>query len=153
MNGVMPCRTVLDDATAAQLRGTAESDAACYWLDDSTLVALLTVSSAAAPGMTLAVRPGVLSPMAYTCMSSGSADSLCASAQELTVSSLSPCDRATTEEVEQCTKPTAIIQAPTELSSCAQASLTLDASRSTGGGVRPLSYTWRAVTSIGPKPS
>lgn len=39
MNGVRACSTVLDHATASQLKGTAVDDASCYWADDSTLVA------------------------------------------------------------------------------------------------------------------
>ena len=36
------------------------------------------------------------------------------------------------------------IQAPNEIDSCPGTSFTLDASRSTGGGVRPLEYIWSA---------
>ena len=121
----------------------------CDWLDDSTLAALLSASTAAAPGMRVGLRPNVLWPLAYTgpgCkdVSSTADGTMCAAAQALTVDSLFPCDRAETEEREQCIMPTAIIQAPTELSSCANARLILDASRSTGGGVQPLKYTWSA---------
>ena len=47
-------------------------------------------------------------------------------------------------ERELCVEPTAVIQAPTELGSCQGSQLQLDGSRSTGGGVRPLVYSWAA---------
>lgn len=139
----MPCTTVLDDATAAQLRGSAESDALCDWLDDSSLFALLSSSTAAAASMAVTLRPNVLWPRGYTGSCAG-AHSKCAPAQTLAVDDLFPCDMATTPERELCVEPTAVIQAPMELGSCAGSGLLLDGSRSAGGGVRPLAYSWSA---------
>ena len=144
MNGVSPCRTVLDDATTAQLQGTSGTDAMCDWLDDSTLFAFLSASTAAAAGMTVTIRPKVLWPKDYL-GSCNDGDSKCADVQSLTVSSLFPCDSVVTPVREVCTQPTAVIQAPNEIASCPGTTLTLDASRSTGGGVRPLTYTWSAI--------
>ena len=144
MNGVTACRVVLDDATTAQLQGTSNSDAMCDWLDDSTLVAFLSASTAAAAGMTVTIRPKVLWPKDYL-GSCGDGDSKCADVQSLTVSSLFPCDIAGTPVHEVCIQPIAVIQAPNEIASCPGTTLTLDASHSTGGGVRPLTYTWSAL--------
>ena len=67
MNGVSACSQVLDDATSAQLRGSAKQQAQCYWMDDSTLVAQLTMNTLAAGGMTVTVRNAVLWPKAWVC--------------------------------------------------------------------------------------
>ena len=48
MNGLEPCSSVLSDATARQLQGSASSEALCVWRDDSTLVVQLTMLTDAA---------------------------------------------------------------------------------------------------------
>ena len=149
----------------------------CDWLDDSTLVAFLSLSTGATAGMTVAIRSNVLCRGSHKCSASISylhalsarmnpaycvcvlaqvlwprgyegscadSDSKCAPAQALTVGSLFPCDTRSTMERELCIEPTAVIQAPTELGSCPGSQLQLDGSRSTGGGVRPLVYSWAA---------
>ena len=56
-----------------------------------------------------------------------------------------PCDtRSTPATRERCIQPTAFIQAPSEIDGCPSTSLTLDGTLSTGGGIRPLTYTWTA---------
>ena len=71
-------------------------------------------------------------------------NSKCALSQSVTVDVDYPCDVATTSERELCAQPTALIQAPTQIDSCPGTGLTLDASRSSGGGVRRLTYSWSA---------
>ena len=63
----------------------------------------------------------------------------------MTVDASLPCDRRATTVRELCVMPTALIQAPNEIDSCPGASVVLDASRSSGGGVRPLTYRWSAM--------
>ena len=150
MNGIGPCSSVLDDSTATQLKGTAAADASCYWKDDSTLVAQLTMESLATSGMAVGVRPNVLWPKAWPypgscyvvgsmCVVSGGAGS------NIAVDKDFPCDTKQTPATrEQCIVPTALIQAPNEIDSCPGTSITLDATPSTGGGVRPLTYSWSA---------
>lgn len=144
MNGLMPCRAVMDEVTVARLQGSGESDVLCDWLDGSSLVAFLSMSTAAAAGMTVSLKAHVLWPQNYG-GSCTDAHTKCAPAQHLTVDALFPCDQYMTAERELCAKPVATIQAPTELGSCPGSTLLLDASRSTGGGVRPLSYAWTAL--------
>ena len=59
-----------------------------------------------------------------------------------------PCDIPYTREVEICTPPTALLNAPNTLSGCADASITLDGSRSFGGGNAQLVYRWLAVPRV-----
>ena len=63
----------------------------------------------------------------------------------MTVDTQLPCDQRATLRLELCVVPTALIQAPNEIDSCPGTSVTLDASRSSGGGVRPLTYRWSAA--------
>jgi hypothetical protein len=46
--------------------------------------------------------------------------------------------------VEECVTPSAVIQAPLELSSCPDSSMTIDGSRSRGSGIKALTLTWGA---------
>ena len=150
MNGVASCERVLDDTTVATLTGSASAPAKCYWQDDSTLLVQLTIYTAAAGGMTVGVRPGTLWPRAWdhpgTCDGVGS---MCLLAdtpgRAMTVDTQLPCDQRATLRLELCVVPTALIQAPNEIDSCPGTSVTLDASRSSGGGVRPLTYRWSAA--------
>ena len=41
--------------------------------------------------------------------------------------------------------PFATVRAPEQFSSCADSEVSLDGSRSTGGGIKPLTYKWMAV--------
>ena len=97
MNGVGACATVLSDATVALLRGTGVK-ADCYWQDAHTLVAPLDIYTAAAPGMLVEVRGGVV------CYEGDA--SLCAAATARAVPRDHPCDAAATAEREACTTPT-----------------------------------------------
>ena len=144
MNGIAPCSTVLDDATATTLKGTGTEDASCDWEDDYTLIALLASTTGANGGMRVNVRPNVLWPLGYDlpCDDVSAGISMCTQAVHLDVNADFPCDRRDTAEIEECVTPSAVLQAPTEIDSCAGTSLLLDATRSTGGGVRPLVFEW-----------
>ena len=119
----------------------------------------LHISTAGTParawqgGMTITTRRHVLWPKTWdypgTCEPlGGSSDderptSLCAEELSLNIDTAFPCDRQQTLSMrEPCVEPSAVIQAPEELSSCPGAALTLDASRSTGGGIKPLVFLW-----------
>ena len=144
MNGLGQCDTVLDDATSATLRGSASAPAQCDWSDASTLIAFLTKDTAAGAGMTITTRSNTLWPLGYR-GGCGGEGSMCAVSDTISVDAYFPCDtQATPDDLESCITPTALIQAPTEIDSCPGTSFTLDASRSTGGGVRPLEYIWSA---------
>lgn len=152
MIGIGPCSAVLDDTTSSQLQGTsAESvPSSCYWADDSTLVAQLTMHTLAAAGMRVGIRSNVLWPKAWdapTAPASRSCSlpsSKCASGST-TVGLDFPCDSPHTSEIELCARPTAIIMASRSISRCPGTSLKLDGSRSMGGGARPLTYRWSAL--------
>lgn len=150
MRGLAHCSNVLDETTVAVLTGTASEPAECYWSDDVTLVVQLTIFTLAAGGMTVGVRPGVVWPKAWsypgTC---DGVNSKCLLAETLgrsmVVDTYLPCDQRTTRLRELCIAPIALIQAPNEIDSCSGTSVMLDASRSSGGGVRPLTYVWSAL--------
>ena len=143
MNGMGACSAVLDEETTTILQGSGTAQPLCDWNDGSTLVAFLTKDSAAGAGMAVTTRSDVLWPLGYTAPC-GAADSMCAPSQSYIVDAYFPCDTRETDNIEACITPTALIQAPTEIDSCPGTSFTLDASRSTGGGVRPLEYIWSA---------
>ena len=94
--------------------------------------------------MSVTLRPNVLGPKGYAGPCDGSAESLCALATTLSVDQFYPCDRRDTAERELCVTPSALIQSPSVISSCPGTSITLDATRSDGGGVRPLTFSWSA---------
>jgi len=142
------CSLVLDDATTALLRGSSSESALCSWSDDLTIVAQLAISTAAAPGMNVTIKPYTLWPSTHTLASALAARpySLTLSSQSVVVSADFPCDDTTTMDVEACIQPSVIINAPVEISSCDEGtSFTLDGSDSEGGGAKPLTYTWRAL--------
>ena len=56
MNGLAPCSDVLDEGTVTTIRGTSDEEPACSWSDDSTLVVLLSIFTAAAPGMRVGIK-------------------------------------------------------------------------------------------------
>ena len=145
MNGVGPCSQVFDDATTALLTGTGTTEAACAWYSDSVVFAQLSMTTGASGGMTVTLRDGVLWPRSWeypgTC---DGAESMCAKTQTLSVSEFFPCDRSYTEAIELCVQPNAVVQGPKEISSCPGSAITLDGARSTGGGIKPLVYSWRA---------
>ena len=142
-NGRSPCSLVLDNTTASQIRGEAPTEAYCDWLDDWTLFAELTMLSHASKGMTVTVKSNVIWPHAFvgTC---SAADALCFRGATVRVDDFFPCDRRATDEREMCITPRALIQAPSVIGSCPGTTVMLDASRSTGGGARPLSFQWSA---------
>lgn len=80
MNGIGPCSAVLDDATSSALRGGAAAEAQCDWSDDSTLVAFLTMDTAAVGGMTVGIRSDVVWPKEYSAGCGPTAQSMCARA-------------------------------------------------------------------------
>ena len=133
-------------ATVSILQGTSDQPPMCFWVDDATLVVYLTMFTDAAPGMEVAIRGNVLWPAACaTCAATcDGPDSLCASPQAVLVDADYPCDRRDTRERELCNTPSALVQAPSEISSRPGTLLTLDASRSSGGGIKPLTFHWFA---------
>ena len=143
MNGRLPCSIVLSQATVATLKGTSPSDTLCEFIDDFTLMVYLDLYTSAAPGMTVTLNPNVVWPKAWaypgTC---AVPKSMCAGALSSIVSSNYPCDKRDTDEIEACVKPVALIQAPVKISSCPGTSVTLEGSRSTGGGIKPLTFQW-----------
>ena len=140
MIGLTACATVLDDTTVAALRGSAPASAPslCYWPDDSTLVAQLSMHTAASAGMRIGLRPNVLWPKVWaypgTCEQvAGGPRSMCATASELTVNADFPCDRRDTPATtEACLTPAALATAPAQISSCPGVSASFDGSASTG---------------------
>lgn len=145
MNGIGPCSQVLDDATSAQLRGTATEEAMCDWIDSSTLFVQLTMSTSATGGMAITLRPDVLWPATWVYPGSCRlANSMCASNVSYTIDADFPCDRVDTAVRELCVQPEAVAQAPTQVSSCPGTTVTVDGSRSVGGGIKPLIFSWRA---------
>ena len=94
------------------------------------------------PGDDAAVEPAALWPAAW-----GAAGGDCAAvyvcSEGESAATLVPgaaCDDGRTEAVEQCVPPTADLAAPSTLSACAGATLTLDGAFSSAGGARPASY-------------
>ena len=98
------------------------------WEDDSTLAVRLTHATAAAPGVRVGIKPGVLWPRVWahpgTCHG---ARSKCTSADTIAAIHVDgdfPCDVRETEQRELCVVPTALIQAPEKISSCPGTQLT-----------------------------
>ena len=143
MNGLAPCRTLFDANTVAQLRGASLNVPMCSWIDDTTVEAYIDMFTTAAPGLVVGINPNVLWPRAYT-GTCDDADSMCAEAISVTVDENFPCDMRDTEEVEACVTPIAIISAPTKISSCPGAPMLLDGSRSSGGGIKQVTFSWSA---------
>lgn len=148
-NGLFACAELLEASTAEAMRGAAAAPAQCGWSDDSTLVVHLTALTNAAAGMAVRVRAGAVCSAVEDYFNAvrnvtftGGA---CAGALALSVDPDHPCDRQDTAGREECGVPTAIIQRPSVIGACAGTSLYLDGSRSTGGGVKPLSFAWRAL--------
>ena len=117
-----------------------------------SLVPQLTSDTLARAGMAVRVRSNVLWPKAWQppsdggCQAVGSMCTMSGASCSTTVVDVDfPCDtRSTPTTRERCIQPTALIQAPVEIDSCPGTSLTLDGTLSTGGGIRPLTYTWTA---------
>ena len=144
VNGVVDCSALLDEATSLQLQGTSPNDALCYWYDDFTVVAQLNMFTNAAPGMTVTLKTGVIWPAQWAYPGSCDGEgSLCSNAT-FTVDPDDPCDQKMTAAVEACVQPSALIQAATEIPACSDMVLSLDASRSTGGGIKPMAFEWSA---------
>jgi len=156
MNGVEPCSRVLDAQTVARLQGDSPNAPDCVWTDDSTIEVLIDGLSGASAGMRVGLLPDVLWPKQWeypsACGSSpcgcgliSSGEAYCNAAHALEVDTFKPCDLRATGELEECVRPTAVVRSPSQLSLCADSKLVLDASRSTGGGLRPLIYEYYAV--------
>ena len=95
--------------------------------------------------------PGVIWPLGWNYPGSCSdAESKCntLASSQLNISTFFPCDRRTTAAIEECVTPVAVLQVPTELSSCPDAVISIDGSRSTGSGIKPLIFTWGADPSL-----
>ena len=72
-------------------------------------------------------------------------DALCAGSEgSVDIDTDFACDDPSTDETEQCEVPSIVVTAPEEISSCPGSSLKLDASRSSGGGIKPLKFSWNA---------
>ena len=101
--------------------------------------------------MRVGFLPGVIWPLGWnypgSCSGATSKCNTIASSQ-LNISAFFPCDRRTTITLEECVTPVAVLQAPVELSSCPDASMSIDGSRSTGSGIKPLLFTWGSDPSI-----
>ena len=153
MNGVSPCSLILDDETVATLQGTATEEPKCLWSDDSQLVVHLSLFTDAGPGMRVGVKRGTVQPALWQPPAACEADpctcdgveSLCNDALQLSVDRFFPCDRLDTPDVQElCIAPQALIQAPTQIGSCPDTPLTLDASASSfepGAGIKPLTFS------------
>eukprot|EP00966_Prymnesium_polylepis_P084844 1964200-Prymnesium_polylepis.1 len=106
-----------------------------------TARAFLSMFTGAGPGVTIQVKDNVLWPKKWpypgTC---DGAESFCSKSVQRTVDRDFPCDRRDTSSIEPCLVPTAVVQGPTQLSSCPDTPATLDASNSEGGGAKALSY-------------
>ena len=143
-NGVVDCSTQLDERTALQLRGSSPSEAQCYWSDETTLLVQLTLFTDAAPGMAVALKPGVIWPALWSYPGSCDAEKSLCSNGTTAVNVNHPCDQKATPEVEACVQPSALVQSATEISACPGTALTLDGSRSSGGGIKPMVFAWSA---------
>ena len=149
MKGVSPCSMVLAPDTVAVLQGSASAEPNCFWPDDTKLVAYLTMFTNAGPGIVVNIKPNVLWPKTWKYPPEGcnGPNTMCAGAGEavtMTVDPFFPCDRLATIEREPCVQPVSLIQAPDKISSCPGTALSLDGTRSSGGGIKPLVYTWAA---------
>ena len=134
MNGIAPCSMVLDAATSSQLKGSGPTDANCYWSSDNELVVQLTMYTAATGGMTVGIKRGVLWPAQWAYPGSCEVpNSQCVvpgtDGSSVVVDADFPCDTRATDERELCIQPTALIQAPTVISSCPGTTITLDGTR------------------------
>lgn len=134
MSGVGPCADVLDDDTVSLLQGAYVNEPTCYWQDDVTLIAELNFQTAVRPGSTITVRDGTVKPKAFP---GNCPDVLCANGTFIQIDTDFPCEGG-------CPQPVASLNGPTQVSACANASIVLDASGSSGGGIAPLQYIWRA---------
>ena len=123
----------------------------CSWANSTQLIAYLTADTAAAPGMRVGFLPGVIWPLGWnypgSCTEANSKCNTITSSQ-LNISAFFPCDRRTTTAIEECVTPVAVLQVPLELSSCPDAEMSIDGSRSTGSGIKPLIFTWGSDPSI-----
>ena len=148
MSGLAECSLMLEPSTMKTLQGTDSETPKCFWMDDSTVAIYLTTYTFAAPGMTVKVLNGVLWPKLWA--RAGQPDacvaekSLCNVGLEMSVDEYFPCNLRSTDEREECTSPLALIRGPTAISSCPQTEIKLDGSRSSGGGIKPLIFSWAA---------
>ena len=130
------CRTFLDDATVALLRGTADAEPQCLWTSPSAVQILLSAGAAVDLGDSLTLRAGTIHPQAIggdtlSSCTYGATD-VCATGSAVVLHSAAP------------VRPTAVLSAPATLSICDD--LTLSGALSSGGGVFPLSYRWNVTS-------
>ena len=144
MNGMEACSSILDVATVAAVQGVSTEPPECEWEDDVTLVIYLSERTEAAPGMAVGIIAGVLWPKeaAASQADCAAAGNLCASVQSAIIDPYLPCDKKATRERERCIVPTALLEFPDSVSGCNGTEVELDASASTGGGAKQLTYTW-----------
>lgn len=137
MVGVQSCARALDGATVALLRGSSSAEPSCFWPDGHTLLAQLHVRTALTTASRVRVRDGVLAPAS---LEGGCPHPLCAEGDGLgaTLDATAPCGAG-----GACPTPVALASAPAELSDCPGATLTVDASGSSTGGIGPPRYEWR----------
>ena len=137
-----PCCS-LHDTRACHVRNTFLAGT-----DDSTVTVYLTTYTYAAPGMAVSVRPYVLWPKLWALGgvygSCGLDDGMCNTHLSMDVDAYFPCNQRATAEREECVVPVAYIGGPTAISSCPGTALQLDGSRSSGGGIKPLVFSWSA---------
>ena len=148
MSGLAECSMILQPSTVATLKGTDTETPKCFWKDDSTLAVFLTTYTFAAPGMSVKILNSVLWPKLWSRGGQSSAceddKSLCNVGLQMTVDAYFPCNLRSTAEREECATPVALIRGPTSISSCPQTSIQLDASQSSGGGIKALTFSWAA---------
>ena len=144
MNGMEACSSILDVATVTAVQGVSTEPPECEWEDDVTLVIYLSERTEAAPGMAVGIIAGVLWPKeaAASQADCAAAGNLCASVQSAIIDPYLPCDKKATRERERCIVPTALLEFPDSVSGCNGTEVELDASASTGGGAKQLTYTW-----------
>ncbi|KAL3928713.1 MAG: hypothetical protein SGPRY_002275 [Prymnesium sp.] len=143
--GRVSCDLLLDETTSDVLRGSASLFPDCIWTADA-VVALLTVHTAAAPGLRVGFKPATIWPAGWSypgsCAGQGSKCNTAASSQ-ISIQSFFPCDMRDTPIIEACMIPTASIRAPDFISSCSNASLTLRVDDlSSSSSIKPLRFTW-----------
>ena len=115
------------DATTVSALGDVDS-VHCRWVDRRTLLAVLGASASIALSDQFGLRPGVLKVAASNSLAMAAAGV----AVGLTGGVLPAVE--------------AVVNAPAQVGACSR--LTLDASGSTGGAGRPLSFEWSLISSV-----
>lgn len=132
LSGRFPCSVVLSPATSVLLRGAYDEPPQCYWANATLLVAELNHLTALGPGSAVALRENTIRPALAT---EPCPHDYCATGGAV-IDADFPCLGA-------CPQPVASLSGPLQISRCPGEALRLDASASTGGGIKALSYDWR----------